>query len=92
MAGAAGDAPEVHKNTRANCTFHQWSRPGMLPGILRGCPLLGGAMCPNVVSRVVTPNGAPHSRSWEARPWRVLLGTRPRCLHCIMPVVEKKKG
>ena len=22
-------------------------------GILRGCPLLGGAICPNVVSRVV---------------------------------------
>ena len=39
----------------ANGTSQKWMRPGMPPdsgGILRGCPLLGGAICPNVVSRV----------------------------------------
>ena len=42
-------------NIRANGTSQKWTRPGMPPdsgGILRGCPLLGGAICPNVVSRV----------------------------------------
>ena len=42
-------------NIRANGTFQKWTHPGMPPdsgGILRGCPLLGGAMCPNGVSRV----------------------------------------
>jgi len=38
-------------NIRANDTSQTWTRPGMPPGaggILRGCPLLGGAICPNV--------------------------------------------
>ena len=42
-------------NIRANETSQKWTRPGMPPdsgGITRGCPLLGGAVCPNVVSRV----------------------------------------
>ena len=43
-------------NIRANGTSQTWTRPGMphdAGGILRGYPLLGGAICPNVVSRVV---------------------------------------
>ena len=43
-------------NMRANGTSSKWSRPGMSPvsgGIVRGCPLLGGTICPNVVFRVV---------------------------------------
>ena len=42
-------------NNRANGTSQNWTRPGMPSdsgGILRGCPLLGGVNCPNVVSRV----------------------------------------
>ena len=42
-------------NIRENGTSQKWTRPGMPPdagGILRGCPLLGGAICPNVVSGV----------------------------------------
>jgi len=42
-------------NIRANGTYQKWTRPGMPPdsgGILRGGPLLGGAVCPNAVSRV----------------------------------------
>jgi len=42
-------------NIRANGTSQKCTRPGIPPdagGILRGCPLLGGAICPNVVSRV----------------------------------------
>jgi len=41
---------------RANGTSQSWTRPGTPPdagGILRGCPLLGGSICPNVVSRAV---------------------------------------
>jgi len=42
-------------NIRANGTSQKWTRPGMPPdsgGILRGYPLLGGVICPNVVSSV----------------------------------------
>ena len=42
-------------NIRANGTSQEWTRPGMPPGsggILRGFSLLGGVICPNVVSRV----------------------------------------
>ena len=41
-------------NIRANGTSQKWTRPGMPPdsgGILRRCPLLGGAICPHVVPR-----------------------------------------
>jgi len=43
-------------NIRANGTSQKWTRPGMptdAGGILRGCPLLGSAICPNAVSRVM---------------------------------------
>ena len=43
-------------NIKASGTSQKWPCPGMPPdsgGILRGCPLLGGAICRNVVSRVV---------------------------------------
>ena len=39
-------------NMSANGISQKWSRPGMPPdsgGILWGCPLLGGAICPHVV-------------------------------------------
>ena len=45
-------------NIRANS--QKWTRPGIPPdsdGILMGGPLLGGAICPDVVSRV----------AWRAR-------------------------
>ena len=37
----------------ANGTSQKWTCPGMPPdsgGILRGCPLLGGAICPDGIS------------------------------------------
>ena len=49
-------------NIRANDTSQMWTRPGMPSdsgGIVRGCPLLGGAICPNVVSRVVLRRSRP---------------------------------
>ena len=48
--------PHPVHNIRANGASQKWTHPGMPPdsgGILRGCPLLGGAMCPHGVSRVV---------------------------------------
>ena len=42
-------------NIRANGTSQKWTRPEMPPdsgGIMRVCLLLGGVICPNVVSRV----------------------------------------
>ena len=43
-------------NIRATGTSSKWTRLGMphdSGGILRGCPILGGAICPYVVWRVV---------------------------------------
>ena len=42
-----GVPPLPGDNTRANATSQKWLRPGMPPdlgGVLRGCPLLGGAI------------------------------------------------
>ena len=58
-------------NIRANGVRFWGVRPGMPPdsgGSLRGCPRLGGAICPNVVSRVVG----------KAHQWRGKAPPRPR--------------
>ena len=55
LASSATVAIHPGDNIRANGPSQKWTRPGMPTdsgGILRGCPLLGGAVCPNVVSRV----------------------------------------
>ena len=41
---------------------HPLRMPPDSGGILRGCPLLGGAICPNVVSRVGCSAAGPHPR------------------------------
>jgi hypothetical protein len=54
-SGKSDDGSRPGDNIRANGTSQKWSYPGMPPdsgGIPRGCPLVGGTICPNVVSRV----------------------------------------
>ena len=53
------EVPVYHlgDDIRANSTSQQWTHPRMSPdsgGIPRRCPLVGGAICPHVVSRVDT--------------------------------------